>query len=61
MLMMFSIIQKNNAKNAFIEFNSLEHPLHCFLASCFEVLINLKHFNIFFKKNRKISNYFNKF
>ena len=33
----FILSKKTNAKNAFLEFNALQHPLHCFLASCYEV------------------------
>ncbi|MDC3285376.1 nucleotidyltransferase family protein [Flavobacteriaceae bacterium] len=33
----FLLSKKTNAKNAFLEFNALQYPLHCFLASCFEV------------------------
>ena len=34
---LFLLSKKTNAKNAFKKFNTLQHPLHCFLASCFEV------------------------
>ena len=33
----FLLSKKTIAKNAFLKFNRLQHPLHCFLASCFEV------------------------
>jgi hypothetical protein len=33
----FLLSKKTNAKDAFLEFNTLQHPLHCFLASCYEV------------------------
>ena len=33
----FLLSKKTNAKNAFLEFNALRHPLNCFLASCFEI------------------------
>lgn len=33
----FLLSKKTNAKDAFLEFNALQHPLHCFLASCYEV------------------------
>ncbi len=33
----FLLSKKTNAKDAFQEFNALQHPLHCFLASCYEV------------------------
>jgi hypothetical protein len=33
----FLLSKKTIAKNAFNKFNRLEHPLNCFLASCFEV------------------------
>ena len=33
----FLLSKKTNAKDAFLEFNTLQHPLHCFFASCFEI------------------------
>ena len=51
----FLLSKKTNAKNAFIKFNTLQHPLHCFLASCYEVfnkpnqlqyILSKKHKNI---------------
>ena len=33
----FLLSKKTNAKKIFLKFNTLQHPLHCFLASCFEV------------------------
>jgi len=32
----FLLSKKTVAKNAFINLNTLQHPLHCFLASCYE-------------------------
>jgi len=33
----FLLSKKTTAKNAFLKFNTLQHPLNCFLAICFEV------------------------
>jgi len=33
----FLLSKKTNAKKAFLEFNALQHPLYCFLASCYEI------------------------
>jgi len=33
----FLLSKKTTAKNAFNKLNTLQHPLNCFLASCFEV------------------------
>jgi hypothetical protein len=33
----FLLSKKTIAKDTFLEFNALQHPLHCFLASCYEV------------------------
>jgi hypothetical protein len=33
----FLLSKKTTAKNAFSKLNTLEHPLHCFLACCYEV------------------------
>jgi hypothetical protein len=32
----FLLSKKTNAKDVFQQFNALQHPLHCFLASCYE-------------------------
>ena len=58
----FLLSKKTNAKDVFQQFNALQHPLHCFLASCYEAFNkpqSLTHIN-----STKIKKYliqFNKF
>jgi len=47
--------KKTNAKNAFKKFNRLQHPLHCFLASCFEVFNKPK--TLQYTSSKKIEKY----
>jgi len=58
----FLLSKKTIAKNAFKKFNRLEHPLHCFLASCFEVFNKPK--TLQYTTSKKIEEYlivFNKY
>jgi hypothetical protein len=55
----FLLSKKTNAKKAFLEFNALKHPLHCFLANCYEIFNKpktLQHFS-----SNKIVRYLNIF
>ena len=47
--------KKPTAKNAFQEFKRLEHPLHCFLASCFVVFNKPK--TLQYTTSKKIEEY----
>ena len=51
----FLLSKKTIAKNAFKRLNTLEHPLHCFLASCFEVFNKPK--TLEYNTSKKIENY----
>ena len=51
--------KKTNAKNAFLEFNALRHPLNCFLASCFEIFNKPK--TLQYDSSNKIERYLNIF
>ena len=58
----FLLSKKTIAKNTFKKFNRLEHPLNCFLASCFEVFNKTK--TLQYTSSKKIEKYlivFNKF
>jgi len=55
----FLLSKKTNAKNAFLEFNALRHPLNCFLASCFEIFNKPKTLQYVF--SNKIVRYLNIF
>jgi len=57
----FLLSKKTNAKKAFLEFNALKHPLHCFLASCYEIFNKPKTLHcISSKKTEKYINSFYK-
>jgi hypothetical protein len=51
----FLLSKKTKAKNAFKKLNRLEHPLDCFLASCFEVFN--KPSTLKYTKTKKIEKY----
>ena len=58
----FLLSKKTTAKDAFKKFNRLEHPLHCFLASCYEVFNKPK--TLQYTSSKKIEEYlivFNKY
>jgi len=55
----FLLSKKTNAKNAFKKFNRLQHPLHCFLASCFEVFNKPK--TLEYSNSKKIEKYLTHF
>jgi hypothetical protein len=52
---LFLLSKKTYAKNAFLEFNTLQHPLHCFLASCFETFNKPK--SLQYTNSKKIEKY----
>jgi len=51
----FLLSKKTTAKNAFKKFKRLEHPLHCFLASCFVVFNKPK--TLQYTSSKKIEEY----
>ena len=51
----FLLSKKTTAKNAFKKFNRLQHPLNCFLASCFEVFNKPK--TLLYTNSKKIEEY----
>ena len=58
----FLLSKKTEAKNAFKEFSTLQHPLNCFLASCYEVFNKPKTLEyILSKKTEKYLNLFHKY
>jgi len=50
----FLLSKKTKAKNALKKFNTLQHPLNCFLASCF--LAFNKPETLKYKTSRKVEN-----
>jgi len=55
----FLLSKKTKAKNALKKFNTLQHPLNCFLASCF--LAFNKPETLKYKTSRKVENYLTNF
>ena len=55
----FLLSKKTKAKNALKKFNKLQHPLNCFLASCF--LAFNKPETLKYKTSRKVENYLTNF
>ena len=51
----FLLSKKTKAKNAFKKLNRLQHPLHCFLASCFDVFNKPK--TLEYYNSKKIEKY----
>ena len=51
----FLLSKKTTAKNAFKKLNTLQHPLNCFLASCFEVFN--KPLSLRYHNSKKIEKY----
>ena len=51
----YLLSKKTNAKNAFLEFNTLQYPLYCFLASCYEVFN--KPSSLQYKSSKKTERY----
>ena len=58
-MMFFLLSKKTNAKAAVNSLNKLSHPLHCFLAACYEVFDRVD--SLEFNKTTKITSYLRDF